>query len=135
MDAGMRIDISVISCGTVKLKSGKFCDACISLPTSRPKVAAIHSTRNKLLTSFYSTIIDLEAVAILDKTQKPLRFNAFAIFYHWCLAGPCENTSIGGIDPMVPHITYKCEPEIDDATLEKLAADAAGKEAWFMCYY
>ncbi|EEP82820.1 predicted protein [Uncinocarpus reesii 1704] len=74
---------------------------------------------------FGSYIIDFE-YAYHVKDADSAKFTPMVHYPLWGLAGPMINTSLGGLDPMVP-----CEiPTIrdpDDETLERMAAEAAGK--------
>ncbi|EER39377.1 conserved hypothetical protein [Histoplasma capsulatum H143] len=75
-------------------------------------------------------IIDLEDACQLGDKRAPRRFIPALDFRFWGVAGPGINCNSSGLDPMVP---YGNNPLVDpdDATLEKMAADAAGKELVF----
>lgn len=54
-------------------------------------------------------------------------------FHELGIAGPEINTSMYGLDPMVPHDRKYIE-DAGDETLEKMAAEAAGKDLQFPKY-
>ncbi|KAK2758709.1 hypothetical protein FQN54_003399 [Arachnomyces sp. PD_36] len=76
-------------------------------------------------------IIDLEDARQLDSDIEPRKFIPEIDFREWGIAGPEINTSRYGLDPMVPHDRKYIENP-DDETLEKMAAEAAGKELLFL---
>ncbi|PGG99163.1 hypothetical protein GX51_06422 [Blastomyces parvus] len=75
-------------------------------------------------------IIDLEDAYEINDDKEPTKFMPALHYREWGIAGPEINCHMYGLDPMVPHDgTYIEDP--DDEMLEKMAADAAGKELVF----
>lgn len=77
-----------------------------------------------------SYIIDLEDACQLGDKCAPKRFIPALDFRFWGVAGPGINCNSCGLDPMVPY-GDNTPVDPDDATLEKMAADAVGKELVF----
>ncbi|EFE42838.1 hypothetical protein TRV_02410 [Trichophyton verrucosum HKI 0517] len=75
-------------------------------------------------------IIDLEDARHLDDDCPPKIFTPERDFLVWGIAGPEINTSLYGLDPMVPH-DRKFIKNPSDEELEKMAQDAAGKPLCF----
>ncbi|KAK2861235.1 hypothetical protein FQN49_004409 [Arthroderma sp. PD_2] len=76
-------------------------------------------------------IIDLEDVRQLDSDAKWRKFIPERDFHEWGISGPEINTSMYGLDPMVPHdLKYAEDP--GDEELEEMAEEAAGKGLWFI---
>ncbi|EZG07122.1 hypothetical protein H106_03454 [Trichophyton rubrum CBS 735.88] len=75
-------------------------------------------------------IIDLEDARHLDDDCPPKIFTPERDFLVWGIAGPEINTSLYGLDPMVPH-DRKFIKNPSDEELEKMAQDAAGKPLYF----
>ncbi|EZF31048.1 hypothetical protein H109_06693 [Trichophyton interdigitale MR816] len=75
-------------------------------------------------------IIDLEDARHLDDDCPPKIFTPERDFLVWGIAGPEINTSLYGLDPMVPH-DRKFIKNPSDEELEKMAQDATGKPLYF----
>ncbi|PGH03321.1 hypothetical protein AJ79_07399 [Helicocarpus griseus UAMH5409] len=75
-------------------------------------------------------IIDLEDAYEINDDEEPTKFMPEFHYREWGITGPEINCHMYGLDPMVPH-DGKCIEDPDDETLEKMAADAAGKELVF----
>lgn len=82
------------------------------------------------LTVSCSYIIDLEDAYQINDDEEPTKFMPELHYREWGIAGPETNCHMYGLDPMVPH-DGKCIDDPDDEILEKMAADAAGKELVF----
>lgn len=85
------------------------------------------------LTPFYTSnsyIIDFEDARPRRDSDTRETFIPELDWRVWGIAGPGYNCSMYGLDPMVPYDgEFIRDP--DDETLEKWAADAAGKEVHF----
>ncbi|KAK2812811.1 hypothetical protein FQN50_001140 [Emmonsiellopsis sp. PD_5] len=75
-------------------------------------------------------IIDLEDAYQINDDEEPTKFMPELDYRVWEIAGPEINCSSFGLDPMVPY-DKKFIKDPDDEMLEKMAADAAGKELVF----
>ncbi|KKZ59858.1 hypothetical protein EMCG_05320 [[Emmonsia] crescens] len=75
-------------------------------------------------------IIDLEDAYQINDDKEPTKFMPELHYREWGIAGPETNCHMYGLDPMVPH-DGKCIEDPDNEILEKMAADAAGKELVF----
>ncbi|KAK2802116.1 hypothetical protein FQN50_007480 [Emmonsiellopsis sp. PD_5] len=78
-------------------------------------------------------IIDLEDAYQINDDAKGKKFIPERDFHTWGIAGPEINTSMYGLDPMVPY-DLKFIEDPDDETLEKMAKEAEGKDIVFPKY-